>query len=97
MRARVEDEILYLHKDDVPEFKKKGSMVRNNYFWALRAIAAHSPYDRDWEYDMEVWVALQRLLISFAESGYLGVRETLLEFPVNNSIPDPLRIVSTWE
>lgn len=97
MRARVEDEVLYLHKDDVPEYKKTGSMVRNTYFWALRAIAVHSPYGRDWEFDSEVWVALQRMLLSFTESGYLGLRETVLEFPSQTPIPEPLRSVSTWE
>lgn len=97
MRARVEDEVLFLHKDDVPEYKKSGSIVRNNYFWALRAIAVRSPYDRDWEFDLEVWVALQRMLLSFTESGYLGLRETVLEFPPHTEIPEALRVVGTWE
>lgn len=97
MRARLENDLLLLHCDDVPPYKKTGSQVRNTYFWALKAIAAHAPYARDWEFDPEVWVALQRLLLSFAESGYLGLRETLLEFPPDTIIPDPLRAVSTWE
>jgi hypothetical protein len=98
MRARIEDQILFLHYEDVPAYKKGGSVVRNSYFWALRAIAAQAPRQRDWEYDAEVWLALQRMLLSFAESGYLGLRETLLEFPVNQTeIPAILRPIATWE
>lgn len=96
MRAWVENDILYLHKDDVPEYKKTGSIVRNNFFWALRAIAAHSPYDRNWEFDPEVWVALQRMLLSFMESGYLSLRETQLEFPQHTPIPEVFCSVGTW-
>ncbi len=97
MRARIEDEILFLHQDDVPPYKKGGSVVRNSYFWALRAIAVHSNRYKDWEFDSEVWVALQRMLLSFSESGYLGLRETTLEFPTGTEIPAILRSVSTWE
>ncbi|MBW4655429.1 MAG: hypothetical protein KME20_20680 [Kaiparowitsia implicata GSE-PSE-MK54-09C] len=97
MRARIEDDILKLHQEDVPAFKKQGSVVRNSYFWALRAIAAHAPYAQDWEFDSEVWVALERMLSAFTNSGYLGLRETLLEFPPQAIIPDVLRSVSTWE
>lgn len=97
MRSHIKDDILFVHHEDLPDYKKQGSVVRNTYFWALKAIAAHAPYERDWEFDPEVWVALQRMLLSFAESGYLGLRETLLEFPVDSEIPEPLRIVATWE
>jgi hypothetical protein len=98
MRAWVDDQIIFLHKEDIPAYKKGGSVVRNSYFWALRSIAAQAYRDRNWEYDAEVWVALQRLLLSFAESGYLGVRETLLEFPLDQGeIPAILRPVATWE
>jgi hypothetical protein len=95
MRAKIDDDILFIHCDDVPNFKKGGSVVRNSYFWALRSIAAQSRRDRDWEYEAEVWVALQRMLISFSESGYLYLRETTLEFPDLAEIPQMLRSVST--
>ena len=32
MRAKIEHEIVFLHHDDVPEYKKGGSVVRNSYF-----------------------------------------------------------------
>lgn len=97
MRSRIQDGILCVHAEDLPNYKKTGSVVRNTYFWALKAIAAYTPYDRDWEFDPDVWVALRRMLLSFTESGYLGLRETQLEFPPDAEIPEPLRAVSTWE
>ncbi len=98
MRARIEDQIVFIHHEDVPEYKKGGSVVRNSYFWALKSIAACAPRQRDWEYEAEVWLALQRLLLSFTESGYLGLRETLLEFPPDqHEIPSVLRPISTWQ
>ncbi|BAZ32726.1 hypothetical protein NIES4074_52330 [Cylindrospermum sp. NIES-4074] len=98
MRARIENNLLFLHHEDLPEFKKGGSVVRNSYFWALRSIAGHSGRYRDWEYESEVWLALARMLLSFTESGYLGYRETILEFPLSQGeIPDVLRVVATWE
>ncbi|HIK18588.1 MAG TPA: hypothetical protein IGS53_25365 [Leptolyngbyaceae cyanobacterium M33_DOE_097] len=98
MRARLDKEILFIHHEDVPPYKKGGSIVRNSYFWALKSIAAMAKRDRDWEFDAEVWVALQRMLLSFGESGYLGLSETILEFPAaETSIPPALRAVSTWE
>jgi hypothetical protein len=97
MRARIVDQILYLHAQDVPIYKKTGSIVRNSYFWALRSIAAQSRRERDWEYDAEVWQALQRMLLSFTESGYLRLSETQLEFPLDQGeIPAVLRSVATW-
>ncbi|BAY33599.1 hypothetical protein NIES2107_54990 [Nostoc carneum NIES-2107] len=98
MRARIENQVLIINREDLPGFKKGGSVVRNSYFWALRSIAGKSGRYRDWEYEPEVWMALTRMLLSFAESGYLGYRETLLEFPQSQEqIPDLLRNVSTWE
>ncbi|BAY16569.1 hypothetical protein NIES21_23990 [Anabaenopsis circularis NIES-21] len=98
MRARIDNQVLFLHHQDLPEFKKGGSVVRNSYFWALRSIAGRASRYSDWEYESEVWFALKRMLLSFAESGYLGYRETLLEFPLEmGEIPDVLRDVSTWE
>jgi hypothetical protein len=97
VRARIENEILFLHHEDVPPYKKGGSVVRNSYFWALKAIAGRAKRGCDWEYEPEVWFALQRLLLSFTESGYLGLSETMLEFPSEmGEIPDVLRSVSTW-
>jgi hypothetical protein len=98
MRAKVDHEILFLNSDDLPVYKKGGSVVRNTYFWALKAIAAQAPYSKDWEYEAEVWLALQRVLLSFSESGYLSLKETILEFPAQQAeIPAILRPVATWE
>jgi hypothetical protein len=98
MRARIENKVLFIHHEDLPEFKKGGSVVRNSYFWALRSIAGRAKRYQDWEYESEVWIALVRMLLSFAESGYLGDRETILEFPLSQGeIPEILRDVSTWE
>ncbi|TAE54251.1 MAG: hypothetical protein EAZ76_05190 [Nostocales cyanobacterium] len=98
MRAKIENQVLFIHKEDVPEFKKGGSVVRNSYFWALRSIAGRARRGGDWEYESEVWLALSRMLMSFTESGYLGYRETVLEFPLSQGeIPSVLRDVSTWE
>ncbi len=80
----------------MPHYKKGGSVVRNSYFWALRSIAARSPFDKPWEFEQEVWFALNRMLISFFESGYLGTRETQLEFLDGIEVPEYLRPSSTW-
>jgi hypothetical protein len=98
MKARIDNNLLFIHHEDLPEFKKGGSVVRNSYFWALRSIAGRSKRYSDWEYESEVWFALRRMLLSFTESGYLGIRETILEFPLSQGqIPDILRDVATWE
>ena len=98
MRARIDNQILFIHHEDLPEFKKAGSVVRNSYFWALRSIACRAGRYGDWEYEVEVWLALARMLLSFTESGYLGLKETMLEFPVSQGqIPDVLRDVATFE
>lgn len=98
VRARLDGDVLLLHSDDTPDYKKNGSVVRNSYFWALRSIAGRAGFGQDWEFEAEVWVALQRMLLSFSESGYLGLRETILEFPNDQrEIPAVLRAVSTWE
>lgn len=98
MRARIENDVLILHKDDVPQFKKGGSVVRNSYFWAMKAIAGRAVRYQDWEYESEVWLALQRILLSFSESGYLGLQETILEFPPDQfEIPSVLRPIATWQ
>ena len=98
MRAKIENMVLFLNKEDVPEFKKGGSVVRNSYFWALRSIAGQASRYRDWEYESEVWLALSRMLLSFSESRYLSLKETILEFPRSQlEIPDVLRSISSWE
>lgn len=98
MKARIENQVIFISQVDVPVFKKGGSVVRNSYFWALRSIAAQASRYRDWEYEAEVWLALRRMLLAFAESGYLSLSETLLEFPVKQGeIPQVLRPVSTWQ
>ncbi|MGP1385500.1 MAG: hypothetical protein ACTS2F_18195 [Thainema sp.] len=96
MRARLENEVIYLHQDDVPQYKKKGSVVRNTFFWALQSIAGRARFDEDWEFESEVWIALGRMLMHFTESGYLGYSETTLEFPYETEIPSVLRDVATW-
>ena len=42
MRARIDNEVLFIYRDDVPKYNKQGSIVRNSYFWALRSIAGRS-------------------------------------------------------
>ncbi|AFY71513.1 hypothetical protein Pse7367_3272 [Thalassoporum mexicanum PCC 7367] len=96
MKALIENDVIFIDRQDVPQFKKGGSVVRNNYFWAMRSIAGQAYRDRDWEYESEVWLALRRMLLSFAESGYLSTSETQLEFPVDqDQIPQILKVVST--
>ncbi|MBE9191924.1 hypothetical protein IQ230_16510 [Gloeocapsopsis crepidinum LEGE 06123] len=98
MRARIENMVLFLHREDVPSFKKGGSVVRNSYFWALRSIAGQASRYRDWEYETEVWLALCRMLLSFSESGYLGLQETTIEFSLSQGeIPAVLRPIATWQ
>ncbi|MDX2099751.1 MAG: hypothetical protein SFW36_18385 [Leptolyngbyaceae cyanobacterium bins.59] len=98
MRASIQDEVVFLNREDVPVYKKNGSMVRNSYFWALKSIAVRAQRDRDWEFDAEVWPALQRMLLSFSESGYLGLQETILEFPFEQGeIPAVLRVIATYQ
>ncbi|MBE9045651.1 hypothetical protein IQ255_14760 [Pleurocapsales cyanobacterium LEGE 10410] len=96
MRVKLQDDILLINSEDLPPYKKGGSVVRNSYFWALKSIACFASRQRDWEYDREVWLALSRMLISFTESGYLSDRETTLEFPEHTPIPDELRSVSSY-
>ncbi len=96
MKVKLEDDILSIHYDDLPAYKKGGSIVRNSYFWALKSIACYTSRNKDWEYDKEVWIALSRMLLSFMESGYLGDSETILEFSQDTYIPPELRSVSTW-
>jgi hypothetical protein len=96
MRVKIDNEVLYINREDVPKYNKQGSIVRNSYFWALRSIAGRSNHRYDWEFESEVWIALQRMLLSFGESGYLPTRETLLEFDAEtDAIPPDLRLVST--
>jgi hypothetical protein len=95
MKAQVKDNILYLYQEDLPNYKKGGSLVRNNFFWALKSISCYSPQNGDWEFDQEVWVALTRMLLFFTNSGYLGYSETILEFNSDLIIPEVLRSIST--
>ena len=96
MKVSLKDDIIYINCEDLPHYKKGGSVVRNSYFWALKSISCYSARGRDWEYDRDVWVALSRILLSFSQSGYLSDRETLLEFADSAQIPESLRSVSTW-
>ena len=96
MRATLKEEIIFINHQDLPPYKKGGSVVRNSYFWALKSIAGYAPRNSDWEFDREVWVALARMLLAFTESGYLGYTETCLEFPPDTPIPEALRMVATW-
>jgi hypothetical protein len=96
MRVRLENDILLIAHADLPAYKKGGSVVRNSYFWALKSIACFTSREQDWEYDQEVWIALERMLLAFTESGYLGDRETSLEFSENTPIPTELRSVASY-
>ncbi|WP_026103301.1 hypothetical protein [Pseudanabaena sp. PCC 6802] len=98
MRVKLENEILFIDREDLPNYKKGGAVVRNSYFWALKSIAGRASRDRDWEFESEVWLALARMLMSFRESGYLFLSETTLEFPHHiDEIPEVLRSVSAWQ
>jgi hypothetical protein len=96
MKVILKDDLIVIDRDDLPEYKKGGSVVRNSYFWALKSISCYSGRNCNWEFDREVWVALTRMLLLFAQSGYLGHSETVLEFPDNMPIPDILRSISTY-
>lgn len=96
MRAKIDNQVLFLRNEDTPPYKKKGSIVRNSYFWALKSIADRAPFEKDWEFEERVWIALTRLLTSFAESGYLGLKETQLEFANDDEIPPVLKPMATW-
>ncbi|ACK68252.1 conserved hypothetical protein [Rippkaea orientalis PCC 8801] len=96
MRASLKDNIIIINQEDLPQYKKGGSVVRNSYFWALKSIACYARKGCDWEFDQPVWTALSRMLLSFTESGYLGYSETILEFDPDIPIPEVLRSVSTW-
>jgi hypothetical protein len=96
MRARIDNEVLFLLNQDVPPYKKNGPMVRNSYFWALKSIADRAPFEKEWEFEQSVWLALTRMLTSFAESGYLGLKETQLEFAPEDDIPPVLKPMATW-
>lgn len=95
MKVCLKEDIVIINNEDLPAYKKGGSVVRNSYFWALKSIACYSAKGCDWEFDRSVWIALARMLLAFAQSGYLGTSETLLEFPEDTPIPDDLRSVST--
>ena len=95
MKAWIEEDILYIEKEDIPEFKKGKSIVRNNYFWALKSISDYSPINDHWEFSSEIWIALNRMLTFFTNSGYLGSSETMLEFSEDASIPPQLRSIAT--
>lgn len=97
MKSWLKEDILVINIEDLPPYKKGGSIVRNNYFWALKSIACYAKSGSDWEFDSEVWVALARMLLFFTQSGYLGLSETILEFPPETVIPDVLRSVSSWQ
>ncbi|MCM1983036.1 hypothetical protein [Lyngbya confervoides] len=99
MKARLEGkDLLIIAAEDCPSYKRGGSVVRNSYFWALKAIAGHAPRAGHWEYESEVWLALRRILLAFQASGYLGLSETQLEFnPQTDLIPEVLWVVSTWQ
>jgi hypothetical protein len=95
MKVILKDDLIAIDRADLPEYKKGGSVVRNSYFWALKSISCYSGRNCDWEFDREVWVALARMLLLFARSGYLGYSETILEFPDDLPIPEVLRSVAT--
>lgn len=98
MKAELSEDLVIIDGNDVPAFKKGGSVVRNSYFWALKAIAGYAPRSGNWEFEAEVWLALRRILMAFQESGYLGLRETQLEFLFGTSeIPEVLKLVATWQ
>ena len=94
VKANLKEDIISIVSEDLPAYKKGGSIVRNSYFWAIKSISCYAPREQDWEFDAEVWVALARMLTLFGQSGYLATSETILEFPPDVVIPDVLRSVS---
>lgn len=54
MRAWIQGNVLYIHEEDAPTYRKTGGMVRNSYFWALKSIAARARRDRPWEFEAEI-------------------------------------------
>ncbi len=50
MKVTLEEDILAIAYEDLPKYKKGGSIVRNSYFWALKSIACYSSRGQDWEY-----------------------------------------------
>ncbi|MBF2055909.1 MAG: hypothetical protein IGQ45_01535 [Cyanobacterium sp. T60_A2020_053] len=95
MRCYIQSNILYVNQEDLPKYKKNGSIVRNSYFWALKSICGYSPSHGDWEFEEDIWMALARMLLFFANSGYLGDSETILEFEDHVIIPDVLRAMAS--
>ena len=65
MRVRISNDVLFIRNEDVPPFKKKGPIVRNSYFWALKSIADRAPFSKEWEFEERVWIALTRMLTVF--------------------------------
>jgi hypothetical protein len=94
VKVHFKDNIIAITAEDLPIYKKTGSIVRNNFFWALKSISCHAPKGQDWEFDPDVWVALVRLLIFFGQSGYLATSETILEFESEEVIPEVLSSVA---
>lgn len=90
MKAVIKDNILYIEKEDLPQYQKGKSIVRNNYYWALKSISDYAPKGSE-----EIWTALNRMLLFFTNSGYLGLKETTLEFSDDTLIPDALRSSSS--
>ena len=95
MKAWIEDDILYIDRNDTPDYQKGKSIVRNNYFWALKSISDYARADAHWEFSEEVWTALARMLLFFSNSGYLSTQETILEFSDDAIIPEVLRSIAT--
>ena len=42
MKVTLKDDILFIAYQDLPTYKKGGSVVRNSYFWALKSIACYT-------------------------------------------------------
>ena len=47
MKVWLKENILIIATEDLPPFKKGGSVVRNNYFWALKAISCYARKEQE--------------------------------------------------
>lgn len=74
MGTTLQEHIVLICQDGVLPYKKPAQLSATLSCWALKAISDHAAYAGD--FDTEGWVALQRMLLSLAASGYLGTRET---------------------
>jgi len=80
MRARIENMVVFLNHEDVPSFQKGGSMAQQLLLGATLIAGQASRIVTGNTSQRFGWRSLGCFL-SFSESGYLGLKETILSFP----------------